>query len=104
MLDHIADEHIFACEIDRRKNLGEQVPGAADKGPSGLILGRARCLADADEVGVRVAFAGDRVLRCPVEITSLTARSIGRHVEERCEATHGPMKEFTVRRPNFDTR
>src|SRR5690606_2616694 len=40
-LDHIADEHILAPQLDGAENLLEQAAGGADKWTAGLVLGRA---------------------------------------------------------------
>ena len=67
MLEDVADEYLFAREVDRRENLGEQLARLPDERPTRLVFLRARSLADANELGLRIAFAGNRIRRRLVE-------------------------------------
>src|SRR5688572_30738776 len=48
VLQHVADEDLFARQIDRAEDLRQQLAGLPDEWPPQLVLGRARSLADAD--------------------------------------------------------
>src|SRR5215207_2171349 len=61
VLEHVGDEHILAPQLDRRKDLRQQLAARADERASRLVLGGPGSLADTDEVGVRVALARDGI-------------------------------------------
>src|ERR1051325_475252 len=55
MLEHVADEHVFAREIHRREDLRQQLSCGADERQSLLVLRRAWCFADNHQVRVGVS-------------------------------------------------
>src|SRR5687768_993271 len=57
MLQHVADERVFALQVDCRENFGEQLTGGADERPARFILGRSRRFSDNHETGGRTALA-----------------------------------------------
>src|SRR5688500_15018900 len=57
MLQHVADERVFALQVDCRENFGEQLTGGADEWPARFILGRSRRFSDNHEIGGRTALA-----------------------------------------------
>src|SRR5881394_673560 len=52
VLEHVADENVFAREIDGRENLCEQLAGGTDERQAGFVLRLSGCLADDHELGV----------------------------------------------------
>src|SRR6185437_942939 len=67
MLENVADEDVFALQIDGAEYFCEQLPRRADERAAGFIFGRAGRFADAHEVGVRIALPRDRIGRRGIE-------------------------------------
>src|SRR5687768_768498 len=57
VLEHVADEDVFAPQLHRRENFVEQIPCGPNERPPGFVLGATRGLANADELCFRVTLA-----------------------------------------------
>ncbi|HEY9226150.1 MAG TPA: hypothetical protein VIP11_05855 [Gemmatimonadaceae bacterium] len=85
MLQHVADVHLFARQIDRRENFCEQLTRSADERTSRFIFSRARSFADAHELRLRIAVARNGVRRGRVERTLRARRDVFRERIERSD-------------------
>ena len=95
MLEDVADEHVFALEIDRRENLGEQLARGADERTAGFVFGGARRLADAHQLCVGIALAGHGVDGRAVERAARARRDVRGDLFERIEVRHRAAEQLT---------
>src|SRR4029078_2857393 len=100
VLEDVADEYVFALEIDRPENFREQLAGRADEWSSGLVFRGARSLADAHEAGVGVSFAGHGVRGRRVERAARTRRDVRGDLVDRIEERHRTAEQLDTRSSN----
>jgi hypothetical protein len=62
VFEHVANEDVFAFELDRFEDFREELPGLADEWASGVIFGRTGRLADANQARVRTSLTRHGVL------------------------------------------
>ena len=82
MLEHIADVHLLTLQLDRTKNLGQQLPRLTNKWTPLLVLVCTGRFTHAEKLCVRIAFTRHGVGRTRVQRTRCT-RAYG--VRDRVE-------------------
>src|SRR5688500_12695861 len=96
VLEHVADEHVFPAQVNRRQNLRQELTRLADERSPGLVLGRAGRFADTDEVGVGISLAGNRVLRRREQRAARALRNRRRDLLDRRELSGGSGEQLAA--------